>query len=153
VLELAGCRPFTLRGKADRIDRLKSGGLAIIDYKTGGVPTNNQIETGYAPQLPLEALIASAGKFEHVAPGPVAELAYWRLMGGRDVAQIIPVKTDAMILAAAARLQLEKLILAFEDPAMPYHPLPDPDFVPKFRLYDHLSRRAEWGVIGGEDEA
>jgi len=153
VLELAGCRPFTLRGKADRIDRLKSGGLAIIDYKTGGVPTNNQIETGYAPQLPLEALIASAGKFASVAPSPVAELAYWRLMGGRDIAQIIPVKPDAMILAAAARLQLEKLILAFEDPAMPYHPLPDPDFVPKFRLYDHLSRRAEWGVIGGEDEA
>ena len=58
-----------------------------------------------------------------------------------------------MILAAAARAQLEKLIVAFDDPAMPYHPLPDPDFVPKFRLYDHLSRRAEWGVASAaEDE-
>jgi ATP-dependent helicase/nuclease subunit B len=151
-LELPGCRPFTLRGKADRIDRLKTGRLAIIDYKTGGVPTNTQIENGYAPQLPLEAVIASAGKFAGVAPGPVAELAYWRLMGGRDIAEIRPVKADAMALAAAARVQLEKLIVAFEDPAMPYHPLPDPDFVPKFRLYDHLSRRAEWGVIGGEGE-
>ncbi len=153
VLELPGCRPFTLRGKADRIDRLKAGGLAIIDYKTGSVPSNDQVERGYAPQLPLEAVIASAGKFAGVARSPVAELAYWRLTGGRDIAQILPVKADAMVLAAAARAQLEKLIVAFEDPAMPYHPLPDPDFVPKFRLYDHLSRRAEWGVVGGEDEA
>jgi ATP-dependent helicase/nuclease subunit B len=153
VLSLAGCRPFTLRGKADRIDRLKTGGLAIIDYKTGGVPSDPQIENGHAPQLPLEAVIASAGRFERVAPGPVAELAYWRLMGGRDVAEVRPVRVDPMLLAATARARLEKLILAFEDPTMPYHPLPDPDFVPKFRLYDHLSRRAEWGVAGGEGEA
>ncbi len=153
VLSLAGCRPFTLRGKADRIDRLKTGGLAIIDYKTGGVPSDRQIENGHAPQLPLEAVIASAGRFERVAPGPVAELAYWRLMGGRDVAEVRPVRVDPMLLAATARARLEKLILAFEDPTMPYHPLPDPDFVPKFRLYDHLSRRAEWGVAGGEGEA
>jgi ATP-dependent helicase/nuclease subunit B len=153
VLQLPGCRPFTLHGKADRIDRLRTGGLAIIDYKTGGVPTQKQIDTGYAPQLPLEAVIASAGKFDRLSPDRVAELAYWRLMGGRAVAEIIWVKGDPMALAAASRQQLERLIAAFEDPAMPYHPLPDPDFVPKFRLYDHLSRRAEWGVIGGGDGA
>jgi ATP-dependent helicase/nuclease subunit B len=153
VLEVPGCRPFTLSGKADRIDRLKTGGLAIIDYKTGTVPNDKQIEKGYAPQLPLEAVIASTGKFAGVTPGPVVALAYWRLMGGRDVAEIRTLKADPSILAASARVQLEKLIAAFEDPAMPYHPLPDPDFVPKFRLYDHLSRRAEWGVAGGEEEA
>jgi ATP-dependent helicase/nuclease subunit B len=153
VLAPDGCRPFTLRGTADRIDRLKAGGLAIIDYKTGGVPTNRQVETGHAPQLPLEAAVASEGKFERVAAGPVAELSYWRLMGGREVAQILPVKADPMDLARAARAQLVTLIRAFEDPAMAYLPLPDPNFVPKFRLYDHLSRRAEWSVIGAEEES
>ena len=153
VLALPGCRPFSLRGTADRIDRLKSGGLAIIDYKTGGVPTNKQVETGHAPQLPLEAAIASAGKFARVDPAPVAELSYWRLSGGRDIAQILPVKADPMDLAAAALSQLASLIAVFEDPAMPYHPLPDPKFVPKFRLYDHLSRRAEWSVVGAEEDS
>src|SRR5262249_54556992 len=30
--------PFVVAAKADRIDRLERGGLAIIDYKTGVVP-------------------------------------------------------------------------------------------------------------------
>jgi ATP-dependent helicase/nuclease subunit B len=152
VLELSGCRPFTLTGKADRIDRLKTGGLAIIDYKTGTVPTNPQIEFGYAPQLPLEAVIAKAGKFQGIAAADVAELAYWRLLGGRLVGEIKQVKADPMVLAAAARAQLQMLIRAYEDPSMPYLPIPDPDFIPKFGDYDHLSRRAEWGVTGGEGE-
>ena len=43
------------------------------------------------------------------------------------------------------------LITAFNDPAMPYHPLPDPKYVPAFRVYDHLSRRAEWGVAAADE--
>ena len=153
VLSLPGCRPFTLRGKADRIDRLKSGTLAIIDYKTGSVPSQKQVDTGHAPQLPLEAAIASAGKFARVKPASVAELSYWRMTGGRDVGEILAIKGDPMDLAAAAKAQLAKLIAAYEDQAMPYHPLPDPKFVPKFRLYDHLSRLAEWSVVGDAEES
>jgi len=43
------------------------------------------------------------------------------------------------------------LITAFSAQDMPYHPLPDPKFVPQFRLYDHLSRRAEWGVVTSDE--
>ena len=52
VIALPRCRPFTLRAKADRIDRLSAGGLSIIDYKTGGIPSMPQVIAGYAPQLP-----------------------------------------------------------------------------------------------------
>ena len=62
-LTLSGCRPFVLRGKADRIDRLTTGGLVIIDYKTGRVPTSPQVEALHAPQLPLEAAMVAAGAF------------------------------------------------------------------------------------------
>ena len=31
-------QPFELRGRADRIERLADGTLAILDYKTGTVP-------------------------------------------------------------------------------------------------------------------
>ena len=58
--------PFVLSAHADRIDRQTDGALSIIDYKTGTVPSEKQIKAGYAPQLPLEAVIAEAGGFEGV---------------------------------------------------------------------------------------
>ncbi|HKF60675.1 MAG TPA: double-strand break repair protein AddB, partial [Dongiaceae bacterium] len=145
-VELPGCRPFTLRAKADRIDRRATGGLVILDYKTGGIPSMSQVTAGYAPQLPLEAAMARQGAFAGLDAAPTAELAYWRLRGGRDIAEICPVPADPMILAAAALERLHRLIAAYEDPGMPYLPVPDPDYLPAFDRYDHLSRRNEWAV-------
>ncbi|MCG8598516.1 MAG: PD-(D/E)XK nuclease family protein, partial [Verrucomicrobiales bacterium] len=73
-IEIAGpAGPFTLTATADRIDRFADGGLSIVDYKTGAAPSDKQVWAGYAPQLPLEAVIAGQGGFEGVTPGPVAE--------------------------------------------------------------------------------
>jgi ATP-dependent helicase/nuclease subunit B len=146
-IDLPGCRPFTLRAKADRIDRLAGGGLAIVDYKTGGVPSITQLEAGYAPQLPLEAAMAAAGAFAEIDPGATAELAYWRLRGGREAGEILVVPGDPMDRAATAMARLRQLIAAFEDPAMAYLPVPDPDFLPAAGPYDQLSRRGEWGPL------
>ena len=44
---------FTLTARADRIDRLADGSLAIIDYKTGAPPTIDEV-LSLSPQLPLE---------------------------------------------------------------------------------------------------
>ncbi len=63
----AAAGPFVLTAKADRLDRLAAGGLEIIDYKTGAPPSGKKLETGYFPQLPLEALIAAAGGFDVLA--------------------------------------------------------------------------------------
>ncbi len=95
--------------------------------------------------------MASAGHFAGVPAGRVDELAYWLLKGGRNVAQLVQVKGDPMGLAAFYRGRLEALIAAYGDQDMPYLPLPDPKFVPLFRLYDHLSRRAEWGVLASDE--
>src|SRR5690606_15324021 len=38
--------PFRLTAFADRVDRLRSGAVSIIDYKTGGVPTKKEIAAG-----------------------------------------------------------------------------------------------------------
>ncbi|MDX9859663.1 MAG: double-strand break repair protein AddB, partial [Rhodospirillales bacterium] len=54
---------FRLTGRADRIDVTPAGELAIIDYKTGQVPSRKQVECGLAPQLSLEAAMAAAGAF------------------------------------------------------------------------------------------
>ncbi|WP_234397662.1 double-strand break repair protein AddB [Sneathiella glossodoripedis] len=47
--------PFELSGTADRIDKSQLNEVSIIDYKTGSIPTEKQVETGISPQLALEA--------------------------------------------------------------------------------------------------
>ncbi len=71
----------TIHGRADRIDRLPGGELAIVDYKSGHVPSGREVENGYALQLGTLGLMARAGAFAGVSGEPV-RFEYWSL--GRD---------------------------------------------------------------------
>ncbi|HYL32665.1 MAG TPA: double-strand break repair protein AddB [Stellaceae bacterium] len=147
--------PFTLSGKADRIDQLTNGGLAILDYKTGALPKKGEVESGYAPQLALEAMIAAAGGFAGIPPAQVAALIHWKLSGG-DPPGVERVDAEGAAataaLVAAARRGLERLIAAFDDPATPYRAWPQPDKGPRYSDYTHLARVKEWLPGGGSDE-
>ena len=68
----------TVYGRADRIDRLGDGGLAIIDYKTGAPPTQKAVNAGFALQLGLLGLIGRAGGFDDVTGDPEL-FEYWSL--------------------------------------------------------------------------
>jgi ATP-dependent helicase/nuclease subunit B len=68
----------TVHGRADRVDRLADGGLAIIDYKTGAPPTQKAVDAGFALQLGLLGLIGRAGGFGDVRGDPEA-FEYWSL--------------------------------------------------------------------------
>jgi len=68
----------TIYGRADRIDRLPDGGLAIIDYKTGQPPSQKAVNEGFALQLGLLGLIGRAGGFAGVSGDPEA-FEYWSL--------------------------------------------------------------------------
>jgi ATP-dependent helicase/nuclease subunit B len=138
-----GTAPFTLVAKADRIEVRRDGTLAIVDYKTGKPPRDDEIDLGFSPQLPLEAAMAAAGAFPHVPTATVAALAFWRLSGGADPGQEIPTRTDAMALAAAAIDGLASLIAVFDRPDTPYLSQPDPRHA-GYGDYDHLARRLEW---------
>jgi ATP-dependent helicase/nuclease subunit B len=144
--------PFVLKAKADRIDRLKAGGLAIIDYKTGVTPSPDDVEAGYSPQLPLEAAMALEGAFQGVAAGPVAALGYWRLSGGDPPGEARWFETDTAALIRAARDGLARLIAAFDDPATPYEARPRPEHAPRFSNYAHLARVLEWSTLGEAGE-
>jgi len=56
---LAGRADITLSGRLDRIDISTAAGTqqAVIDYKTGTPPTQEQVEDGEAVQLPFYALL------------------------------------------------------------------------------------------------
>src|SRR5262249_2875624 len=61
---------FTLSGVADRIDILGDGKAAILDYKTGAVPSAKQVTQLLSPQLPLEGAMLAADGFDigaHIA--------------------------------------------------------------------------------------
>ncbi len=149
--------PFTVRARADRIDQLKDGSLVTIDYKTGAPPSRREVGAGFAPQLPLEALIAMHGGFEGIPAGNVAALQYWQLKAvGSEITSLeggtgetkLPPPAD---LAAQARRELETRIAAFDDPSTPYMPRPRPRYAPAYSDYEHLARIKEWSVVGGED--
>ena len=143
---------FTLTAKADRIDRLAGGGYAIIDYKTGLPPSNDEVTFGYAPQLPLEAVILAAGGFAGVTAGSTSELAYWRLSGGEPAGEIRIVDGVPGELAQSAREGLIKLIDAFDDPNTPYMATPRPEWATAWNDYEHLARNREWAAGGSGDE-
>ena len=132
--------PFTLTARADRIDATVDGRAAIVDYKTGAVPSRKDVAAGLAPQLPLEAAILAAGGFEGIGPAPDPDLVYWKLSGGDPPGEEAPVDADP----AVARAGLERLIGQFDDPATPYIPQPHADRAPAFSDYEHLERLPEY---------
>ncbi|HEY6868613.1 MAG TPA: PD-(D/E)XK nuclease family protein, partial [Novosphingobium sp.] len=71
-------RGVKLKGRADRIDRLADGSLAVVDYKTGGPPSARRVEQGFALQLGLIGLMARDGAFAGVSGEP-KRFEYWSL--------------------------------------------------------------------------
>jgi ATP-dependent helicase/nuclease subunit B len=132
--------PFTVTGKADRIDRLAAGGLVLADYKTGALPAAKEIEAGLALQLPLEGAILRDGSFGNLSGAPEA-LEYWRLSGGEPAGERKPVGgADPGALVDRVLARVHALVARFDDPSTPYLPTPAPLWAPRFSDYGHLER-------------
>jgi ATP-dependent helicase/nuclease subunit B len=151
-----GERTFTLRARADRIERLASGDYAILDYKTGTVPTEKQVRIGISPQLTLEAAILRNGGFSDAPAGAsVAELVYVSLKGGEPAGEHKPIDLkdgNADIHADRALAKLKAVAERFEDEQQPYLPLILSMWKSRYGTYDHLARVKEWSVGGDDDE-
>ncbi len=143
--------PFTLKGRADRLERRVDGGIAILDYKTGSPPSARDVQAGLAPQLLLEAAMAADGAFGAELVGPASELTYWHLTGGFVPGEVTSLfKQDAAAIGtvvATARERLAGLVAAFDDPDHPYLSQPHPGQAPRFSDYTQLARVAEWAAL------
>jgi len=138
-------RPFEVTAKADRIDRLRSDGTAvIIDYKTGlTYKKNEEITSGRKPQLALEGVMAGEGAFEGLAAIAASQLEYWKI-GASDKPLVITFpKVDIKATIDEARSGIAALANYFDDQSVPYLATPDPEF-PSYGEYDLLARTAEW---------
>lgn len=144
--------PFLLHARADRVDEMRDGTIALIDYKTGAPPSVKEVAAGYAPQLPLEAAIARHGGFKDVPAAEVSELAFWRLKGGEQGGEERHAGTDPAALAGEALAGLKALVAAFDSPDTPYEARPHPDKAPKYSDYLHLARVKEWATAAEDGE-
>jgi ATP-dependent helicase/nuclease subunit B len=140
--------PLTITAIADRIDLIEPGRWAIIDYKTGRVPSKKEMEKLFAPQLLLEAAIAERGKFGKTTGQPrTVELSYWQANGLDDGGAEKPIKESEKLVAEMMAL-VERMIEHFGKPSTAYEPSLWPEFGPHFNDYQHLERIAEWSDAG-----
>ncbi len=138
----------TLKGRADRIDRLADGSLAIIDYKTGQPPSPSAVAEGYSLQLGLLGLIAERDGFNGIERaascfeyGSLARRA-GRLgyvaspVGGRN-------GLDADDFVAAAERNFVAAAEKWLTGSEPFTAKLHPEYAP-YGDYDQLMRLDEW---------
>lgn len=143
---------FEVYAKADRIDETSDGKLKIIDYKTGSIKSKNEIYECYAPQLPLEAIIAQNNGFEEIDAKEVEEMDYWKLSGSRDGSKVAKFNSNVEELLDSTIEKITEMINKFDDKNTGYESRPNPKFAPKYSDYNHLARVAEW-ASSAEDGA
>jgi ATP-dependent helicase/nuclease subunit B len=146
-----GCRlGFELRGRADRIDILADGSAAVLDYKSGRVPSKRQMERLLSPQLALEGAMLLAGAFGGVQPSSLSDFVHIRLSGGDPPGEDKPAGLDANGLANKAHQLLSQMVARYEDQSQGYPSWALRELVGDTGDYDHLARVLEWSLA---DEA
>ncbi|WDR02100.1 double-strand break repair protein AddB [Devosia algicola] len=151
-------QPFTLSGRADRIDEMLDGTLEIIDFKTGTPPGPGEMKRFEAPQLLLEAAMAHVGAFADIAAADTSNLSYIKIGLGPDAFIEKPFALDdgfdLMGAADEAAIRMQRHVAEFlfnQRPMIPrLFPLSNQRYA---GAYDHLARTAEWSLTAGEDSA
>lgn len=152
-----------LKGRADRIDKLADGSLAILDYKTGAPPSKAQVENGFALQLGLIGLMAREGAFAGVRGAP-EWFEYWSLARSREggfgyVDTPHPGPRGKRGIAREEFLDrteqfLRDGVAKYITGDAPFIARENPDYQ-GYTDYDHLMRLEEWiaspDEIGSED--
>lgn len=141
-------KPFVITCEADRVDETVSGGLNIIDYKTGHAGSTKELEEVTAPQLPVEALIGQEkGFIEKEGGGKISarhveSMQYWSTdekpgkLDGEKCQKSITKIRDA----------IQELIDIFDDENNPYLSKSERGPKGQYDAYEHLSRFAEWAT-------
>ena len=147
---------MTITGRADRIDVFGKE-VSVIDYKTGTPPNGAQVRHGYAPQLPLEALMVEKGCFEELKDDEykVKNLVYWRLIGkskGGEIKNVTPSPKDIFMSDFLEEMlgKMRYLLKQYQEKKTPYRAYPQNEQQAKYNDYAHLERLAEWQTKDGD---
>lgn len=160
---VAGKERFQLTARADRIEVNEDGTLAVLDFKTGVLPSYKAAILGFEPQLLLEAAIARTGGFAGIGPGTLAEVGPIKISGGQPpgefalfelakskefkaVAEPRGISGDDHLDKAAeyARAGAAKLLAEYAKQETPYPFAPRVQWQKDYNDYEHLARFREW---------
>ncbi len=150
--------PVTLKGRADRIDLMRDGSLAIYDFKTTSPPTARQVYAGLSPQMTLEAAVARAGGFDPAFRDRSVSALAWLALGrvGRSevIASAVKRGETADALADRALSLFTDLVDAYASPEHGYRSRARPlEERTRFQGdYDHLARAQEWSLLESDDD-
>ncbi len=122
-----------LTARCDRVEYLPSGQVAIIDYKLGTPPSNEEVMSGFFPQLILQALAV-----EHITKREGSELAYWKL--DYDKIKVISLRDYRQKMREFQNDLPDFLSNYLRDP-IPF--IASPYFL-RFNSYKQLERVGEW---------
>ncbi len=136
---------FTLVGQPDRVDRLHAGGYALVDYKSGKVPSKKEV-MHFDRQLLLGAAMVEGGAFPELEAGEVREVCYISLGGsGKLQGYELPfADRDAAFDVPGTVAGLRELIGAYDQRRTGYTSRRAPQFISWDGDYDHLARFGEW---------
>jgi ATP-dependent helicase/nuclease subunit B len=137
-----------LSGVADRIE-IGPRHVAILDFKTGSPPTEKQIESGLAPQLPLEVVMLARGVFEETPAANTTELLYWRFGNAEPTPKTLSV--DPQAEGDKALSALRGLLARYGEADQPFLSKPRVQFMKPYTEYDQLARRKEWADAEGDE--
>jgi len=137
VNEITLTKNFSLIAKIDRIEsRLSNDTVAIGDFKTGTIPTQEDIKNGLSPQLTLGAfLVESINKNKKVT-----EMIYIQLATGKKLGQVTKVKGDYTQIIKAAQEGILELVKKYSDPNTAYLVCPNPNKTNTYNEFEHLER-------------
>jgi ATP-dependent helicase/nuclease subunit B len=154
VLPDAPAGPFTLSGRADRIEKRADGKLAVFDYKTGTLPNRPSVQAGWSSQLVLEAAMALRGAFGDDLRAIAGEIVYWRLSGGHTPGEASRLATgdELVVLVDQCWQSLDALVAAYDNPMQSYLSHPRPGHAPPYPDYAQLARVAEWSAARDDSE-
>ncbi|MBX7534523.1 double-strand break repair protein AddB [Qipengyuania sp. GH1] len=167
AVEAKGAMTFDgvfVHGRADRIDRLPDGSLAIVDYKTGKPPSAAMVEEGFALQLGILGLIAEDNGFKGLTGEP-GGYEYWSLGRAKDDNPHgfgyveVPLKVGSKRSGIApedflplTRGKLSDAIGKYIKGEAPFTARENPNY-PAYDTYDQLMRLEEWLPRQGDEEA
>ncbi|WP_353277725.1 PD-(D/E)XK nuclease family protein [Wolbachia endosymbiont (group B) of Villa cingulata] len=125
-----------LTARCDRVEYLPGGQVAIIDYKLGSPPSNEEVMSGFFPQLILQALAV-----EYTTKKEVSELAYWKL--DYDKIKVIALKDYRQKMHEFQNILPDFLSNYLRD-TTPFIASPYFDKFLRFNSYKQLERIGEW---------
>ncbi|MBL8551644.1 MAG: double-strand break repair protein AddB [Hyphomonadaceae bacterium] len=138
-----------LRARADRIEILPNGRAVVTDYKTGDPPSDNQVQSGLAPQLLLEAAMLARQGFRDVPQARAEALIYWKFARTAFEPRTVGLEGSAADAAEEALENLCVLLGAYLEERQPFLCKPRVQFIKPYEDYDLLARRKEW--VDAED--